>query len=190
MCGVVVIGLRRSEHPRDASARFYHASRANQTKPGGGRKLLQGDQALRYKSPIQNQENCKSQENRNSDQNFPVLFIPSRRGNPPIALRQSHTAAPVESTAATADAEGGVVLCLGEQLLHVGKPQFFSLAVPAALLSPLKLPHGNPVAAVQVLLSEVGAHVLDKGASDGRQQIERLAIRSSEHLCAGLSGFT
>jgi hypothetical protein len=50
---------------------------ANQTKPGGGRKLLQGDQALRYKSPIQNQENCKSQENRNSDQNFPVLFIPS-----------------------------------------------------------------------------------------------------------------
>jgi hypothetical protein len=32
---------------------------ANQTKPGGGRKLLQGDQALRYKSPIQNQETAK-----------------------------------------------------------------------------------------------------------------------------------
>jgi hypothetical protein len=49
---------------------------ANQTKPDGGRKLLQGDQALRYKSPIQHQENYEDQEKRNTDQNFPVLFIP------------------------------------------------------------------------------------------------------------------
>jgi hypothetical protein len=33
-------------------------------------------ETLRYKSPIQHQENYEDQEKRHADQNFPVLFIP------------------------------------------------------------------------------------------------------------------
>jgi hypothetical protein len=34
------------------------------------------EQDLRQKSPIQHQKNYKSQEQRNADQNFPILIIP------------------------------------------------------------------------------------------------------------------
>jgi hypothetical protein len=74
-CGAVVIGLGRSSTRGILSGLLPR--QANQTKPGGRRKFLKADQALPYKSPIQNQENYKSQKKRNADQNFSILLIPS-----------------------------------------------------------------------------------------------------------------
>src|ERR1700733_6267863 len=71
----------------------------------------------------------------------------------------------VESMAATAGSEGGVILHLSEQLLHVGKPQRF-LPRPLKFLESMKLTHCDGVALMAVLLGEERLHVLDEGAGD------------------------
>ena len=75
--------------------------------------------------------------------------------------------------AATAAGEVGVISHVQEHGFHVGKPKRL-LARSLVLSEDVKLSQRNLIALAPVFFSEVGAHVLDKGAGDGGRKVERL----------------
>jgi hypothetical protein len=79
--------------------------------------------------------------------------------------------------AATTAGEVGVISHLQEHGFDVGKPKRL-LARSLVLSEDMKLSKCNLIPLVPVFFSEVGAHVLDKGAGDGGREIERL---TSDH---------
>jgi hypothetical protein len=74
--------------------------------------------------------------------------------------------------AATAAGEVGVISHVQEHGFHVGKPKRL-LARSLVLSEDVKLSQRNLIALAPVFFSEVGAHVLDKGAGDVGRKIER-----------------
>jgi hypothetical protein len=76
--------------------------------------------------------------------------------------------------AATTAGKVVVISHLQEHGFDVGKPKRF-FAWPLVFSKDVKLSQCNLIPLVPVFFSEVGAHVLDEGAGNGRREIERLA---------------
>ena len=85
---------------------------------------------------------------------------------------------PVESMAATAAGEVGVISHMQEHGFHVGKPKRF-FAWLLAFSEDVKLSQRYLIPPEPVFLSEIGAHVVDEGAGYGGRKIERF---SDDHV--------